>query len=197
MANPGSGRNVSGILFADYVRMIRSQKSIPWPRELPPEDHRHLQETIDLGGWYPMDAFERLGNLILRHIALEDMSAVRLWGRFSVAAMYEANPALVVPGDPLETVSRFRALRAELFDFDALLIAMLRESEAHVVIGYRMGNPAEEAASEQTRGFFERLLELAGARDVQAEFSERVWAGDHRTLLRLTWAPPSRTSAAG
>jgi hypothetical protein len=65
---------------------------------------------------------------------------------------------------------------------------MLVEGEAHVVIGYHMGNPAEEAASLQTMGFFERQLELAAATDVHARFLERSWAGDKRTLLELCWS---------
>jgi len=50
-----------------------------------------------------------------------------------------------------------------------------------------MGARAEEAASLQTMGFFERQLELAGATNVTAKLSERSWAGDARTLLQLNW----------
>ena len=53
-----------------------------------------------------------------------------------------------------------------------------------------MGLPAEEAASVETMGFFERLLEARGARDVRARFTERSWAGGARTLLELSWTGP-------
>jgi hypothetical protein len=53
-----------------------------------------------------------------------------------------------------------------------------------------MGMPAEEAASWQTMGFFERLLEVTGARDVSARFSMRSWVGEARTLLSLHWTAP-------
>jgi hypothetical protein len=36
-------------------------------------------------------------------------------------------------------------------------------------------------------GFFERLLERAGAKVISARFLERSWAGDARTLLSLAW----------
>jgi len=42
-------------------------------------------------------------------------------------------------------------------------------------------------------GFFEGLLELAGARDVRAAFQHRSWDGDPRTLLVIRWAPPRPT----
>jgi hypothetical protein len=50
-----------------------------------------------------------------------------------------------------------------------------------------MGAKAEEAASFQTMGFFERQLELAGASNVSALLKQRSWAGDPRTLLELNW----------
>jgi hypothetical protein len=50
-----------------------------------------------------------------------------------------------------------------------------------------MGMPAEEAAAMQTVGFIERLLELAGARNIEARLRQRSWIGDPRTLLVLRW----------
>jgi hypothetical protein len=40
-------------------------------------------------------------------------------------------------------------------------------------------------------GFFERLLEVAGSSEVFAQFLERSWAGDPRTLLDLSWRDES------
>ena len=174
-------------MFAEYVRMIRGNKQYDWPSELQPEDLRYLQSKVDLAGWYPMETFERFGNAILKFVALGQLEAVRMWGRFSVDELRAAQPNLVAPGDPVETLQRFRVLRATYFDFDALEIAMLVDDEAQIVIRYHMGARAEEAAALQTMGFFERQLELAGATNVTAKLSERSWAGDARTLLQLNW----------
>jgi hypothetical protein len=167
--------------------MIRGNKQYDWPSQLQPDDLRYLQGKIDLAGWYPMETFERYGNAILKFVALDQLAAVRMWGRFSVDELRAAQPNLVAPGDPVETLQRFRVLRATYFDFDALEIAMLVDDEAQIVIRYHMGARAEEAASFQTMGFFERQLELAGATNVTAKLSERSWAGDARTLLQLNW----------
>jgi hypothetical protein len=183
------GRQVKGVLFADYVRMIRGHKGVDWSGELAPEDLPFLQTRIEPAAWYPMETFERLGVAILRHVANGDMNAVRMWGRFSVDQLRALNPTLLAVGNPAETMMRFRVLRSTYFDFEALEIPMLLDDEAHIVISYYMGSTAEEAASYQTMGFFERLLELAGARDggIAAKFVERSWAGDPRTLLSLRW----------
>jgi hypothetical protein len=182
---------VKGALFADYVRMLRIQKGVDWSQYLPAEDLPYLKTQILLDEWYPMATFERLGNEILRTLARGDLDAVRDWGRLSADQLRALHPTLVAPGDPVETLNRFRVLRSTFFDFDSLDIVMLHDDEAQVVIAYGMGMPAEEAASFQTMGFFERQLELAGAVDVRGRFLERSWAGDARTLLDLRWRMPS------
>lgn len=170
--------------------MIRSNKGFDWKSQLEPEDLPFLAVRVDPGGWYPMTTFERFGNAILTNIANSDLQAVRMWGRFSVDEQRALRPELVVAGDPVETLQRFRVLRATFFDFPALEITMLLDDEAEVVVSYGMGARAEEAASFQTMGFFERQLELAGAANVTGKFTQRSWAGDPRTVLALSWALP-------
>jgi hypothetical protein len=55
-----------------------------------------------------------------------------------------------------------------------------------------MGSLAEEAAAHQAMGFFEGLLALAGATDVEARFTDRSWEGDERTLLSITFRSPGQ-----
>jgi len=178
---------VRGTLFADYVRMIRRRKDVDWSGHLSPEDMAHVLARVDPDGWYPMATFERLGSAILAEIAGNDLQAVRLWGRLSAEPLAEANPGLVAPGDPMESLMRFKVLRSTFFDFPALEIPVISGGEAHLVIRYHMGATAEEAASVQTLGFCEGLLALAGATEVEARFAERSWANDPRTLVSLRW----------
>jgi hypothetical protein len=183
-----STRNVRGTLFADYVRMIRSRKGVDWFKRLEPEDLGYLEAKIDPRGWYPMAVFERLGNAILGDIANMDLDAVRMWGSLSVDQLRAVSPSLVAEGDPVETMMRFRVQRATYFDFEAIEIPTLIDEHAVVLIHYFMGPMAEEAASYQTMGFFERLLEVAGATEIDARFAARSWNHpDQRTRLELTW----------
>ena len=114
-----------------------------------------------------------------------------MWGGISVDQLSAASPNLVAKGDPVETMMRFRVQRATYFDFEALEIPTLVEDHAHVVVHYCMGGVAEEAASYQTMGFFERLLEMAGTTHIHARFLERSWKEDARTVLELTWKTES------
>lgn len=183
-------RHVRGILFVDYVRMLRAQKEQRWSDNLTAEDRWFLATKIAPDAWYPMATFERMGNEILHTVAHDEMFPVQLWGRFQAKRLQQAYPDLLAPGDPIETLNRFRVMRETFFDFDALQVPMLLEDEANIVIRYYMGTPAEEAACFQTMGFFEGLLELAGAKDVHASFRERAWANALRTLLVVRWRPP-------
>jgi hypothetical protein len=179
-------RRVRGILFRDYVRMLRACKSAPYRDDLHPEDLALLDDKTDPDGWYPMETFERYGNAILKHVARGELFPVQLWGRYSASPLATAYPTLVV-ADPVETLRRFDAMRGTFFDFDAVTLPFLQDGVVHVAIAYQMGMPAEEAASTQTLGFFEGLLKLSGATTIEGALREKSWAGDSRTLAVIRW----------
>lgn len=180
-------RNVRGILFSDYVRMMRGKKDVDWSKLVPREDLFYLRSKIEPDEWYPMETFERFGNAILSEVASGSLDAVRMWGRMSADALASANANLLAPGDPVDTLMRFRVQRATYFDFEALEVPTLAPGQAEIVIHYYMGARAEEAASYQTMGFFEHLIELAGGRDITASFTSCSWVRGTRTLLELDW----------
>lgn len=183
-----TARHVKGPLFADYVRMIRRHKNVAWAKHLSPNDLGYLESTIEPEGWFPMDAFERLGNAILAEVAGGDVELARLWGRAQVRPLAQQFPTLVAAGDPMESLMRFHVLRSSFFDFRAIEVVMLAPDQAEIGIDYRMGKSAEEAASLQTMGFFEGLLELAGATHVRARFTARSWMDEGRTQLSIRYA---------
>src|SRR4051812_21231721 len=124
-------RQVRGILFVDYVRMLRSQKVVDWAQHLAAEDLPYLQMHIAPHAWYPMATFERMGNAILTTVTRGELFPVQLWGRFSANQLRMAYPNLLSPNDPAETLSRFRVLRETFFDFSALEVRLLHDDEAH------------------------------------------------------------------
>src|SRR5688500_15832805 len=101
-------RNVKGLLFSDYVRMVRSHKGVDWTKHLERDDLFYLRSKIEPLDWYPMETSERLGNAILSEVASGDVEAVRMWGRMSVDQLKSTSPNLVAEGDPIETMMRFR-----------------------------------------------------------------------------------------
>src|SRR5678815_5700364 len=109
-------RNVRGVLFLDYVRMLKAHKGVDWSAFLAPEDRSYLTSTVDKTAWYPMATFERMGNAILEVVASKMLMPVQLWGRFSAAQLRAAHPMLLAPNDPVETLNRFHVMRETFFD---------------------------------------------------------------------------------
>jgi uncharacterized protein (TIGR02265 family) len=180
-------RRVKGLLFLHYVRMLKARKQSDWGRHLLPADLGFLEQPIEPAASYPMDVFERLGLAVLDEIARGELGAVREWGRQSADLLVESVRGLLVPGDPRESLMRFQAMRGAFFDFDAVALAEVTDRTARIEMSYEMGDRAEQAASTQALGFFQRLVELAGGREVRAAFEARAWEGDGRTVAALAW----------
>ena len=166
-------RHVRGSLFIDYVRMLRAHKGVDWTRHLVTADLAYLDQQIDLGAWYPMASFERMGNAILVEIAGNSLDAVAMWGKITVTQLRALYPGIVAEGDPLETLGRFRVMHSTFFDFEAFTFTEARLGNASIQIQYFMGDTAEEAAAHQAMGFFEAVLSASGATSVWASFSQR------------------------
>jgi hypothetical protein len=181
---------VRGILFVDYVRMVRSKKDVDWAKHLTAADEAILAGRIDPHAWYPMATFERLGLGIMSEIARGALDGVRMWGRFQVDAVRTYFPELLAEGDPRETLMRFDVLAGSFFDSGALRVLRVDDDSALVGVSYGMSPVAEESASHQTLGFFERLVDLAGGKAVDARFQSTSWDGGDATRIALHWDPP-------
>lgn len=184
-------KRVKGILFVDYVRMIKSKKNVDWSEYLTPDDISFLNQTILESEWYPFDAFERMGVAILaifKEIDSSGLEAVHMWGRLSTDKLLNAHKSILCEGDPRESLMRFQVLRKSFFDFNSVNIPAIQDNYAKLKIGYGMCKIAEEAATYQTLGFFERLLELSGAKDIQHKFKSKSWEGAPVTVLEFYWS---------
>jgi hypothetical protein len=181
-------RHVRGSFFSDYVRMIRRRKDVDWSRFLDNGDLEYVRRQVDPVGWYPMGVFERLGDAILAHSGQATLSAVRMWGHFSVSGVVQTHPELIAAGDPMESLMRLKVMRESLFDFPAFDIPVLMPEHAELRVTYYMGPSAEEAACYQTVGFCEGVVSLAGGNKVEARFVDCAWHGAPSTRIELSWS---------
>jgi hypothetical protein len=184
----GVERNVKGIFFVDYVRMIRKRKDVDWSRHLSPGDLEILARRVEPDAWYPVETFERMGLAILHEVAGGDMEVVHHWGRYYMDGLFDVHDTLIVQGDPQESLMRFHMLRKSFFDFDALQLDGFMGAEVSLTIQFGMSDLAEQASVHQTLGFFERLLELSGAETVTHEIVQRSWEGAPSTIIHLEWS---------
>jgi hypothetical protein len=181
-------RQVKGTLFVDYVRMLRACKAADWSRHLQPVDLGHLVQRVEPDAWYPMETFERMGIALLEVVAQGELGLVRAWGQAQTERITQSQPELLAADQPMESLMRFQVMRNGFFNYPALEVSYAYDGEAALDVRYGMGSIAEQAASLQTMGFFERLLELAGGKNVEASFSAESWTGAPVTTLVLRWA---------
>ncbi len=162
-------------------------KDVDWSSFLEPEDHVYLSQQIDDHQWYPTATFERFGLAILYVVARGSLAMVRTWGHLQVDAMLRIHPEILEDGNPYESLMRVVVHRAGYFNFEVLTVKEVLDNSATFELRYDMCDAAELAACMQTLGAFEELVRRAGGREIKAEFLERRWETDARTVLELTW----------
>lgn len=185
-------KKVKGILFVDFVRMLRARKGVQLRDYLQVGDLVYLNQLINPDAWYPMEVYERMGLAILAEVAGNDLELVRKWGRQTIDELLLAHPKLFAGADARETFMRFQVLRQSLFDFPAARITAIHDGEARLEISYGMSAKAEEAATQLSIGFLERLLEVAGAGNPEVSLRTRSWQGDATTAILVRWQQTSR-----
>ena len=176
-----------GVLFADYVRMLRREWSA-WRDEASPEEKAALEARVDVNQWYPMATFERLGLRILKEVVGQETDSIRLWGRGQVQTILSFLPDLATSDDPRESVMRFANFLASLYDFAAVQVEHVDDEDAVLLIDYGMSAPAEEAAAWQTVGFFEELVTASKGRGVRSAIESARWQGAPATRAHLPWS---------
>ncbi len=179
-------RLVKGVLFADYVRMLRAAKSIAWKDHLTDQDLQYLSQRIEADGWYPMATYERMGLAILDTIAQGNFEMARAWGRQTIDELEASLPELF-SSDPRETFMRFQVVRQALFNFPAAEVIAIRDGKATIAVSYGMSPRAEEGAAWQSVGFLERLIEISGGKNVAAQIESRAWDGAPSTRISVSW----------
>lgn len=184
-----TSRHVRGLLLLPVVRALRDLRTRGGAAGLEAVDRSLLDERLAEDGWYPMEAIERLGLHVVAEKAGGDRETVRHWGRETLAALVQWMPELLAGGDANESVVRAGAFVASLFDFPVLELESLSEGNALLRVDYGMRAEAEEMARCQTRGFFEALLQQAGATGFGSELNTST---DGAARLALKWVQARR-----
>ncbi|MBK7857292.1 MAG: response regulator [Archangiaceae bacterium] len=178
--------HVRGLLFVDYVRMLRRHRVDP--SRLHADDVRYLTtERIEPAAWYPMVAFERFGLLILREIVGTETDAIRLWGRSRLEPIVAGWPDLLVEGDVQASIRRFHGFFHDAFDYPTVELPVVEPDRAMLEVHYGMSPAAEEAAAWQTAGFFETIVTASGGRAVNSRLQPHRWAEPGPATFELRW----------
>jgi hypothetical protein len=176
---PHMGHHFKGTLFVDSAQMLM-ERDLPLPR--------NWQVTHD--GWYPAQTYEEVAVAWLHLIAAGNPETFKVLGAKSADRLLVKYPDLVQWGDLRESLIRFLVIRSCLFDFPAVEVVSMSDIDVQLELGFGLQPTAEQAAAFHVMGFICRLLELGGARAIEASFTRRSWDGEGATRLEVRWRPP-------
>ena len=179
---------IKGEFLVDYVRMIKSRKDIDWSQYFTVDDLLFLKKRIVGTEWYPMEPFERMATAIFKEVAHGNVEVVRLWGRMQADELSRTYDSLVRKGNPHDALIQYQVLRQTFFNFDPIDFKELTPNYASLEMNFHMNRVAEEAATYQGLGIFERLVELSGGVNIQDHFQSQLWKGDKSSVLELFWS---------
>lgn len=181
-------KHVKGLLFVEYIRMMKRMKGVDWTPYLEPRDQRFFQEMIIPSMWYPLESYQRCGAAVFEQVAKKNLDASRLWGRASLDSLHQVYKNLLIEeGNPLRSVEKFSKIYRRFFDFQGFALTVLDGHHLEIKVSPEFGELAVAAYSHQMLGFFERLLELARAPEGRALFVRKRWEGDPETVIDVRW----------
>lgn len=185
---------VKGILLMDPVRFIRANKDLPWEEYLTREDMELVKGNILPSTWYPFDVFERVGYAVFMLIGKGDFNLAKAFGAFTVQETYKKvyENLLFNEKDPLSLLKKFLAMRKQFFrfkdpDFEFREMEVIEENRVRIRSRAPGVSKYLEAYAHHLAGSFEKLLEMAGANEVQVKILEIQSESIPATVIDITW----------
>ena len=180
-------RHVKGTLCADYVKIIKKSKDVDWDKYLEPEDKILLEETILPSQWYSMQTFMRMGLAVFKEIVGSNLETVHGGGRVFMNELVKTYKNLVVVGDPLRSMEKFKIMRSRFFDFECMEVKVIDNNTAELHLNLGFGKEGDKAYTHHMVGAFERLLEMCESKEIQTKIIQKSWEGSSKSVVELKW----------
>jgi hypothetical protein len=167
-----------GSILLDYVRIIRANKDLNWNRHLRPEDWEIINSKILPSQWYPLETYRRVGNAVFREVAKSNLETTRQFGRFNIKNVLQIYKNILVPGNPVKSVSNYIVLQKTFIDDNTDKARVAAQGQDSLL--YDMTNLSEvyesaelEQFSYQIAGNLEALVEEATGKKAKATITRK------------------------
>jgi hypothetical protein len=182
-------RLVRGTNLAIVLRTLRSQRRLRPLPELGSWEKDLIERRVAPTTWYALTVFDSFMQLVHRFVYDGSEAAAQNMGRVYAREQLELTPAMVVAGDPLETLARTPERWREQYNFGEVSIAPLpaRESEHGVRVRVRSYPDMSACHGHAIIGFTQELAERAGASTPRLQIEERPWMHNPLLSYTLTW----------
>jgi len=184
-------RLVRGTNLANVLRLLKSQRRVRPLPELSDWEQDLLERRISPSTWYALKVFDSLLQLVHRFVYDGSEAAAQQMGRsHAKTRVVDAGGLLVVPGDPLETLSRFPARWRDQYNFGHVDVSSLpaRGHEHGVRIRITAYPDMSACHGHTIMGYTMELALEAGAKQPKLELEERPWMHNSLLSYTLTWS---------
>jgi len=179
-------KRVKGSILVDFVKTIRADKTGVYERYLTPEDKAIVTGKILPSAWYPYETFKNCFNAIFEVLAKKNLDQARQWGKFyGEAIMSGIYKGLLRQDEPLEYIKKSQVHIKNFYDFGK--IEVISEKPNQVLIKAMDFDPSFPPLYYIMLGWWERTVELCGAKNIQSEFVRKSWEGAEDTAFRIKW----------
>ncbi|HPR64163.1 MAG TPA: 4-vinyl reductase [Thermoanaerobaculia bacterium] len=150
------------------------------------EDRKALAGIILVSNWYPQGPLERFRQAVAAHFEDRNLAVIEEMGKFSaqyaLTGIYRVFLAIVSPAYVIKKVGH---LYQKYFDNGKAYAIEHGPKDMRVVI--EDWEDSSPTLCAMMKGYFEKALELAGARNVTISKISCVHRGDPKCEFRGTW----------
>jgi hypothetical protein len=149
------------------------------------EDRKTLQFVMEVG-WYPQDLYERLLKAICRTVGEGDDGILAQIGAFSADHQFSRVYRVYRSADLVETLQNMVPIHAKLNQPSGMKVSIEGPGQSTIVV---TDPPATPVICAVSSGFYRRVLELHGAREVDVREPACSGRGDAACQFELRWTP--------
>jgi hypothetical protein len=186
--NEKSSKQIKGVALVTFVKVIRADKSGVYDKYLKEEDLQIVKKRIVDQVWYPYETFKRCFSAVYEIIGKKNEEKVLDWGRLYAEAIMATNFKITIKENkPLEHIKRIPGYLTHFFDFGTADVKV--EDPNRVFLKLSDLDPNFPLIYIFLQGWFQRVAELCGAKNVQCEFIDKSWVNNtNTTSYRITWS---------
>jgi len=188
-------RKVKGSLLLDYVRMMHADKSKDWGKYLTKEELDLINGRILASVWYPADIYIKCGDAVFHELARGSLNVSRQFGKFNADTLFQGTykgtleAVLTKGGGVVKFLERYAAMTPNLLNFANISIKPISEKRA--ICAYKVELDFSEFPADgflsQLAGTIEKLIELAGGKNVTVNFTIKKEPGTTYADYDATW----------
>lgn len=167
---------VKGMLLVPWVKIARADKTGAFDKWLDDSDRQIVSSRVFPSSWYPLDTYRHLFDAVSTVFANGNEQTIQEWGYdASVELLTGPYRNIIVPNSPLESMKKCMFMGALFFDPGKTEIKILGEKAFEIhLIDYP---PDFKNLYFLLLGWYARLLDLAGAQNIESEITAKSWLG--------------------